>query len=82
MRVAILAHDGFPDRAKTALGVLRYADDDVVAVLDRETAGQQVSDFVSDVQDAPIVAGIDAVDTVDALLIGIAPIGGGFDDSW
>ncbi|OAQ52746.1 hypothetical protein HTG_10490 [Natrinema mahii] len=84
MRVAILAHEQFPDRAKTALGVLRYADHDVVAVLDRDRAGRRVSDFVPDVQDAPIVAGMDDLesDAVDALLIGIAPIGGGLEESW
>ena len=84
MRVAILAHEKFPDRAKTALGVLRYADHEAVAVLDRETAGRRVNDFVPDVQDAPIVEGMADLGAgdVDALLIGIAPIGGGFDESW
>jgi len=83
MRVAILAHEKFPNRAKTALGILRYADHDVVAVLDRSSAGTQVSDHVADVQNAPVVSGISAVDApVDALVVGIAPIGGGFDDSW
>jgi len=83
MRVAILAHEKFPDDAKTALGVLRYADHDVVAVLDRDSAGTQVGDHVADVQDAPIVSGMSAVDaSVDALIIGVAPIGGGFDESW
>ncbi|WP_408959316.1 DUF1611 domain-containing protein [Natrinema sp. 74] len=84
MRVAILAHEKFPDRAKTALGVLRYADHDVVAVLDRDAAGRRVADFVSDVQDAPIVADTAALDpdAADALLVGIAPIGGGFDETW
>ena len=83
MRVAILAHEKFPGRAKTALGILRYADHDVVAVLDRDSAGTRVNDHVADVQDAPVVSGMSAVDaTVDALIIGIAPIGGGFDDSW
>ena len=83
MRIAILAHEKFPDRAKTALGVLRYADYDVVAVLDREQAGTRVHDHVPDVQDAPIVAGMDDLEEpIDALLIGIAPIGGGFEESW
>ncbi|MFU8870150.1 DUF1611 domain-containing protein, partial [Natronococcus sp.] len=83
MQIAILAHEKFPDRAKTALGVLRYADYDVEAVLDRDGAGSRVQDHVSDVQDAPIVEGMADVDAdVDALLIGIAPIGGGFDESW
>ncbi|WP_049928792.1 DUF1611 domain-containing protein [Halopiger goleimassiliensis] len=84
MRVAILAHEKFPDRAKTALGVLRYADYEAVAVLDRENPGRRVNEFVPDVQDAPIVSGMDDIEpeAVDALLIGIAPIGGGFDESW
>ncbi|GAA0673403.1 DUF1611 domain-containing protein [Natronoarchaeum mannanilyticum] len=83
MRVAILAHEKFPGDAKTALGVLRYADHDVVAVLDRDSAGTQVGDHVADVQDAPIVSGMSAVDaSIDALIIGVAPIGGGFDESW
>ncbi|AGB36285.1 DUF1611 domain-containing protein [Natronococcus occultus] len=82
MQIAILAHEKFPGRAKTALGVLRYADYDVEAVLDRDSAGDRVVDHVPDVQDAPIVAGMDDVEDVDALLIGIAPIGGGFDESW
>jgi len=84
MRIAILAHEKFPTNAKTALGILRYADHDVVSILDRTADGHRVSDFVSDVQDAPIVSEMAAVepDAVDALLIGIAPIGGGFDESW
>jgi len=54
-----------------------------VAVLDRDNAGSSVTDHVSDVQDAPIVDSFAAIDNdVDALLIGIAPIGGGFDESW
>ncbi|MFB6165172.1 MAG: DUF1611 domain-containing protein [Haloarculaceae archaeon] len=83
MNVAVLAHEQFPDRAKTAVGVLRYADYDVRAVLDRVNAGSRVSEFLADVPDAPIVAGIDDVGPpLDALVIGIAPIGGGFDESW
>jgi len=87
MNVAILAHEGFPDRAKTATGILRYGDQDVRAVLDREYAGKRVGDLVSGVADAPIVAGIEDVPgiedgEIDALVIGIAPIGGGFADSW
>lgn len=83
MQVAILAHEKFPDRAKTAIGILRYADYDVVGVIDRAHAGDQVSDHVSGVQNAPIVSDMETVsDSVDALIIGIAPIGGGFDESW
>jgi len=82
MRVAILAHEQFPDRAKTAVGLLRYADHDVVAVLDRDSAGERVHDHLTDVQDAPIVESMANAPDCDALVVGIAPIGGGFDDSW
>jgi uncharacterized NAD-dependent epimerase/dehydratase family protein len=82
MEIALLAHEQFPERAKTAVGVLRYGDHEVRAVLDRETAGDRVADHVGDVQDAPIVASMDDVPAVDALVIGIAPIGGGFEPSW
>lgn len=82
MRVAILAHGKFPDSAKTAVGVLRYADHEVVGVLDRERSSGRVRDHLADVQDAPVVGSMDAVPDCDALLIGIAPVGGGFDESW
>lgn len=83
MKVAVLAHESFPDRAKTAVGILRYGDHDVCAVLDRDRAGDQVRDHLPDVPDAPIEASLDEVDdTLDALIIGVAPIGGEFDPSW
>ena len=83
MRVAILAHGQFPDRAKTAVGILRYADDEVVAVLDREAAGTTVADHLPDLEsDAPVVESVADSPEFDALVIGIAPIGGGFEESW
>jgi uncharacterized NAD-dependent epimerase/dehydratase family protein len=86
-RVAVLAHDLFPHRAKTATGVLRYADYDVAAVLDRSNPGTRAADHLSlpDGRDAPIVESMaDALseEDIDALVVGIAPIGGGFDESW
>jgi uncharacterized NAD-dependent epimerase/dehydratase family protein len=85
-RIAILAHEKFPDRAKTAVGLLRYGDHEVVAVLDREIAESdpdaRVTDYVSGVQDAPIVGRAADAPEFDVLVIGIAPIGGGFDRSW
>ena len=82
-RIAVLAHERFPDDAKTAVGVLRYGDYDVAAVLDRDRAGERVAELVPDLPDAPVVSSFEDVEgDVDALLIGIAPIGGGFDESW
>lgn len=84
--VALLTHEGFPGRAKTAIGVLRYADTEVTAVIDREIAEEapdaRVNDYVGDVQDAPIVGRVADAPDFDALIIGVAPIGGGFDASW
>jgi len=82
MQVAVLAHESFPDRAKTAVGLLRYGDHEVRAVLDRDAAGARVADILPDVQDAPIVGSMADVPEVDALVIGVAPIGGAFDESW
>ena len=84
MRIAILAHEKFPERAKTAVGVLRYGDHEVVAVLDRESAGTTVGEHLpgTDTADVPVVASTADAPAFDALLIGIAPIGGGFDESW
>ncbi|WP_058366632.1 DUF1611 domain-containing protein [Haloparvum sedimenti] len=87
-RIVILAHEKFPDHAKTALGVMRYGDQEVAAVLDREKAGSRVHDHDDTLPaDAPVVEtfadALAAADgDVDALLIGVAPIGGGFDESW
>ncbi|MFC7077255.1 DUF1611 domain-containing protein [Haloarcula halophila] len=82
MRVALLTHEAFPDEAKTAVGLLRYGDHEVRAVVDREFAGRRVADVLDGVQDAPVVASMDDVPEVDALIIGIAPIGGRFEESW
>ncbi|MFC6786361.1 DUF1611 domain-containing protein [Halobaculum halobium] len=82
-RVAVLAHEKFPDRSKTANGIIRYADYEVAAVLDRDRPGERVADHLPAVPDAPVVASFaDVPGDVDALVIGIAPIGGGFDESW
>ncbi len=85
-RVALLAHEGFPQRAKTAVGVLRYAADEPVAVLDREIAEAdptaRTTDHVAGVPDVPVVGRAADAPAFDALIIGVAPIGGGFDESW
>jgi uncharacterized NAD-dependent epimerase/dehydratase family protein len=85
-RVLVLAHEGFPNRAKTAVGLLRYGDHEVVGVLDREIAESnpeaRVSDYLDDVPDAPILGRADEADDYDTLVVGVAPIGGGFDRSW
>jgi uncharacterized NAD-dependent epimerase/dehydratase family protein len=70
---------------KTAVGVIRYGPDDVVAVIDSTQAGGNVSSILPD-RDIPIVADLDTALALqprpDTLLIGIAPTGGRLPDSW
>jgi uncharacterized NAD-dependent epimerase/dehydratase family protein len=80
-RYIILAEGAFADPhvAKTAHGVLRYSDDDVVAVVDSSLKGKLVTDILPDTdRTAPIVGHVaDALMYgATSLLVGIAPLGG------
>jgi uncharacterized NAD-dependent epimerase/dehydratase family protein len=86
-RIAILAEGSFgPFSAKTAVGVMRYSPDTVVAVVDSARAGQTADQALG----GEIGVGIPVVADVataldyhpDTLLIGIAPIGGKLPDAW
>lgn len=82
-RLAILTGGLFADRhAKTAHGVIRYGNRDVVAVVDREHAGRSAAEVVPFcVRPIPIVATLaEAVERgAECLLVGIAPTGGKLD---
>lgn len=84
-RLAVLA-DGTLDfhHGKTATSLLRYRPSEVVAVIDRDHAGRSTGEVLGLAGDTPIVA--DITDTVKlhptALLIGIAPRGGGLPTEW
>lgn len=78
----MLAHGRFPRDAKTAVGLLGYGSHDVAAVIDRANAGKRVRDILSGVQDAPVVGGVGDAPEADVLAIGVAPIGGGFEEGW
>jgi uncharacterized NAD-dependent epimerase/dehydratase family protein len=87
-RLVILAEGNFGfHHGKTAVGVIRYGPDDVVAVIDSTQAGGNVSSILP-AHDIPIVANLDealAIDPArrpDTLLIGIAPTGGKLPASW
>ncbi|HET6276073.1 MAG TPA: DUF1611 domain-containing protein [Candidatus Cybelea sp.] len=84
-RYAILALDRFATDAKTAHGVIRYGDDDVVAVIDPASAGRRVRDVLPYLEsDAPIVESVEAAlrYAPTALMIGTAPKGGGLPPAW
>jgi uncharacterized NAD-dependent epimerase/dehydratase family protein len=69
----------FDEDAKTATGVMRYAEAPTVAVVDSTRAGTSASDHVPGMtSDVPVVADVDAAmeHGPTALLIGVAPAGG------
>ena len=86
-RFAVLA-EGLFDRenAKTATGAIRYIPDQIAAVIDSATAGRTAGDVVGFGGDIPVVStlaeALELNPTPDALLIGIAPPGGGLPAEW
>ena len=88
-RLVILAEGNFGfHHGKTAMGVIRYGPDKVVAVIDSTQAGRNVREWLGDGgrYDIPIVASLsDAIGFVpraNAMLVGIAPTGGRLPDEW
>ena len=88
-RLVILAEGNFGfHHGKTAMGVIRYGHEPVVAVIDSTQAGRNVREWLGDSGrfDIPIVASLNEAmgfrTRPDALLIGIAPTGGRLPDEW
>jgi uncharacterized NAD-dependent epimerase/dehydratase family protein len=85
MKLAILADGQFARAtAKTAIGVLRYAPDTVVAVVDSTRAGTDAASHVGVGAGVPVVATVDEAQALgaEALLIGTAAAGGRIADSY
>lgn len=85
MKVAILAEGEFARAtAKTAIGVLRYASFDVVAVVDSTRAGKDAADCVGVGAGVPVVANVEDAFARGAtvLLIGTAAAGGRIPDGY
>jgi len=90
-KIAILAEGLFGwGNAKTAIGVIRYGQDSVVAVIDSTKAGKNVAQFLeafvgnTNWRGIPIVRDINEALAYqpDALLLGIAPRGGLLPSEW
>ena len=84
-RLVLLAEGHFaPGEAKTAVGVLRYRPEEVVAVLDSTHAGRTAADCVGVGGGVPVLAELDAAAArgADSILIGIAPQGGELPHAW
>ena len=83
-RKMIVLTDGFtdPNRAKTAISVMRYKPDEVVAVVDRKLAGRTSQEVLGVGGDTPVVGSLADAPGADTLLIGIAPPGGKIPEHW
>jgi uncharacterized NAD-dependent epimerase/dehydratase family protein len=80
----VLLTDGFstPFLAKTAISLLRYRTDDVVALLDATVHQKTTGQLLGVGGDLPVVASLAEVSQADSLYIGIAPPGGKLPTSW
>ncbi len=83
-RRLILLTDGYHDAhtAKTAINIVRYKPEDVVAVLDRQQAGKTCQELFGLGGSIPVIAAIAGAPNANALVIGIAPPGGKLPPSW
>jgi D-glutamate N-acetyltransferase len=84
-RYVILAEGAFDEEAKTATGVMRYAQSPTVAVIDSTRAGTVAGDHVPGlVSDVPVVSTLtDALPLEPTtLLVGVAPSGGKLPDDY
>lgn len=85
-RLALFTGGQFADsHAKTAHGILRYGERDVVCVVDEVSAGSTAEQVVPYARRAaPIVADVAAAAELGAnvLVIGVAPFGGALTEAW
>ncbi len=82
-RMVILV-DGYTETitAKTAVCVIRYRPEEVVAVLDRAGAGKTSGELLGVGGSIPVVAGLADAPAANTLLLGIAPPGGKIPANW
>jgi uncharacterized NAD-dependent epimerase/dehydratase family protein len=84
-RYVVLAEGEFGEAgSKTAIGVIRYGSDPVVAIIDSTRAGRDASEWLGPHHPIPIVASLEAAldHQPTALLIGTAPQGGRIPPDW
>lgn len=83
--VAILLHEGIRgDQGKTGLTLLRYSEATVVALIDKDCAGESLSELTGINCNAPIVDSVSSALAYNPtiLAIGIAPSGGRLPEVW
>lgn len=83
-RRMVILTDGYCDShaAKTAICVLRYRPDEVVAVLDAQSAGKTAGEVLGVGGSIPVVGRLTDARDANTLVIGIAPPGGKLPPAW
>ncbi|MBE9061502.1 DUF1611 domain-containing protein [cf. Phormidesmis sp. LEGE 11477] len=84
-RIAILLHNGLAgSKGKTGISLLRYSQNEIVAVIDEAAAGQSVKALTGVDRQVPVVASVQAALAFNptVLAIGLAPSGGRLPDPW
>lgn len=71
-----------PITAKTAVSVIRYCPDEVVAVFDRQTPIRTAGELLGVGGEIPVIGDLDQAAGATALMIGIAPSGGRIPPTW
>lgn len=71
-----------PKAAKTATGLLRFCEEECVAVLDPDNAGRKASELLAIGGGVPIVAALSEVPKADTFVLGIATPGGKIPQTW
>jgi len=73
-RLAVLAHDWFPEEGKMMKGVMRYGDYAFTGIVDHRHAGESSADYLPGLPDVPIFARVEDVPReTDSLLIAERP---------
>jgi uncharacterized NAD-dependent epimerase/dehydratase family protein len=80
----VILTDGYsdPHRAKTAVCLLRYRPEEVVAVLDRQGVGSTCEELLGVGGELPVVGSLAEAPGANTLLLGIAPPGGKIPATW
>ena len=74
----------FTENGKMGFGALRYLSNPIVAVIDSENGGKNISEITLISRDVPVVSNIDVAieNGAEVLLLGIANSGGQIPKSW
>lgn len=83
-RQMVILTGGVPDSVslKTADAMLRYCPEQVVALIDAKQAGKTTDDVLGIGGSTPFISSLEEVSDANHLLIGVAPPGGRYPESW